>query len=124
MQANISPLSISISSLYRHVTPDKFHIEACDDGANDVLVIDRASMEMTLTGKTRGTQINRKRREGTEESKKDLADLFVYTEYGETKKKKKKEVCRCVFVIKRSNLVVIFIYLFIWDALSVYVKYN
>lgn len=96
MQANISPLSISISSLYRHVTPDKFHIEACDDGANDVLVIDRASMEMTLTGKTRGTQINRKRREGTEESKKDLADLFVYTEYGETKKKKKK--CAGVFL--------------------------
>ncbi|KAG7325830.1 hypothetical protein KOW79_010755 [Hemibagrus wyckioides] len=33
-----------------HATPDKFYIEACDDGANDVLVIDRASMEMTLTG--------------------------------------------------------------------------
>ncbi|XP_060760643.1 phosphatidylinositol-3-phosphatase SAC1-A [Neoarius graeffei] len=33
-----------------HMTPEKFYIEACDDGANDVLVIDRASMEMTLTG--------------------------------------------------------------------------
>ncbi|TSK28268.1 Phosphatidylinositide phosphatase SAC1-B [Bagarius yarrelli] len=33
-----------------HATPDKFYIEACDDGANDVLVIDRASMETTLTG--------------------------------------------------------------------------
>ncbi|KAF5898096.1 phosphatidylinositide phosphatase SAC1-B, partial [Clarias magur] len=33
-----------------HVTPEKFYIEACDDGANDVLVIDRASTEMTLTG--------------------------------------------------------------------------
>ncbi|KAK3525176.1 hypothetical protein QTP86_021412 [Hemibagrus guttatus] len=33
-----------------HATPDKFCIEACDDGASDVLVIDRASMEMTLTG--------------------------------------------------------------------------
>ncbi|KAK3508303.1 hypothetical protein QTP70_019525 [Hemibagrus guttatus] len=35
-----------------HATPDKFCIEACDDGASDVLVIDRASMEMTLTGFT------------------------------------------------------------------------
>ncbi|MCI4395385.1 hypothetical protein PGIGA_G00179660 [Pangasianodon gigas] len=33
-----------------HMTPEKFYIEACDDGANDVLVIDRASTEMTLTG--------------------------------------------------------------------------
>ncbi|KAF7686351.1 phosphatidylinositol-3-phosphatase SAC1-A [Silurus meridionalis] len=32
-----------------HVTLEKFYIEACDDGANDVLVIDRVSMEMTLT---------------------------------------------------------------------------
>lgn len=39
-------------SLHRHATPDKFYIEACDDGANDVLVIDRASMEMTLMGKS------------------------------------------------------------------------
>lgn len=33
-----------------HTTVDKFYIEACDDGATDVLVIDRLSMEMTLTG--------------------------------------------------------------------------
>uniref|UniRef100_A0A9J8A278 SAC1 like phosphatidylinositide phosphatase a n=1 Tax=Cyprinus carpio carpio TaxID=630221 RepID=A0A9J8A278_CYPCA len=33
-----------------HATPEKFYIEACDDGANDVLVIDRVSTEMTLSG--------------------------------------------------------------------------
>ncbi|KAK2864692.1 hypothetical protein Q7C36_003846 [Tachysurus vachellii] len=33
-----------------HAAPDKFYIEACDEGAKDVLVIDRVSMEMTLTG--------------------------------------------------------------------------
>ncbi|KAL2080354.1 hypothetical protein ACEWY4_024147 [Coilia grayii] len=33
-----------------HATLDKFYIEACDDGATDVLVIDRISTEMTLTG--------------------------------------------------------------------------
>ncbi|XP_036422068.1 phosphatidylinositol-3-phosphatase SAC1-A [Colossoma macropomum] len=33
-----------------HATPEKFYIEACDDGSNDVLVIDRVSTEMTLTG--------------------------------------------------------------------------
>ncbi|XP_073677522.1 phosphatidylinositol-3-phosphatase SAC1-A [Garra rufa] len=33
-----------------HATPEKFYIEACDDGANDVLVIDRVSTEMTLAG--------------------------------------------------------------------------
>ncbi|KAF4100225.1 phosphatidylinositol-3-phosphatase SAC1-A [Onychostoma macrolepis] len=33
-----------------HATPEKFYIEACDDGANDVLVIDRVSSEMTLAG--------------------------------------------------------------------------
>ncbi|GAA6065176.1 phosphatidylinositol-3-phosphatase SAC1-A, partial [Tachysurus ichikawai] len=33
-----------------HSAPDKFYIEACDEGAKDVLVIDRVSMEMTLTG--------------------------------------------------------------------------
>jgi len=38
------------SALYRHATPEKFYIEACDDGANDVLVIDRVSTEMTLAG--------------------------------------------------------------------------
>ncbi|XP_048057143.1 phosphatidylinositol-3-phosphatase SAC1-A [Megalobrama amblycephala] len=33
-----------------HATSEKFYIEACDDGANDVLVIDRVSTEMTLAG--------------------------------------------------------------------------
>nr|AAI39690.1 Si:ch211-222e23.8 protein [Danio rerio] len=33
-----------------HSTPEKFYIEACDDGADDVLVIDRVSTEMTLAG--------------------------------------------------------------------------
>ncbi len=34
----------------RHTAPEKFYIEACDDGAGDVLAIDRVSTEMTLTG--------------------------------------------------------------------------
>ncbi|XP_028818986.1 phosphatidylinositide phosphatase SAC1-A isoform X2 [Denticeps clupeoides] len=34
-----------------HTTPEKFYVEACDDGATDVLVIDRVSTEMTLAGK-------------------------------------------------------------------------
>ncbi|KAK6324224.1 hypothetical protein J4Q44_G00065630 [Coregonus suidteri] len=34
-----------------HTTPEKFYIEACDDGADAVLAIDRVSNEMTLTGK-------------------------------------------------------------------------
>ncbi|KTF94339.1 hypothetical protein cypCar_00016885, partial [Cyprinus carpio] len=38
------------SSAFWHATPEKFYIEACDDGANDVLVIDRVSTEMTLSG--------------------------------------------------------------------------
>ncbi|XP_016426862.1 phosphatidylinositide phosphatase SAC1-B-like [Sinocyclocheilus rhinocerous] len=37
-------------SAFWHATPEKFYIEACDDGANDVLVIDRVSAEMTLAG--------------------------------------------------------------------------
>uniref|UniRef100_A0A8C9ZNL3 SAC1 like phosphatidylinositide phosphatase b n=1 Tax=Sander lucioperca TaxID=283035 RepID=A0A8C9ZNL3_SANLU len=32
-------------------TPEKFYIEACDDGSEDVLAIDRVSTEMTLTAK-------------------------------------------------------------------------
>uniref|UniRef100_A0A674ASB5 SAC1 like phosphatidylinositide phosphatase b n=1 Tax=Salmo trutta TaxID=8032 RepID=A0A674ASB5_SALTR len=32
-----------------HTTPEKFYIEACDDGSNDVLSIDRVSTEMILT---------------------------------------------------------------------------
>uniref|UniRef100_A0AAQ5YS69 SAC domain-containing protein n=1 Tax=Amphiprion ocellaris TaxID=80972 RepID=A0AAQ5YS69_AMPOC len=35
----------------RHTTPEKFFIEACDEGADAVLAIDRVSNEMTLTGK-------------------------------------------------------------------------
>uniref|UniRef100_A0A8C4HV39 SAC domain-containing protein n=1 Tax=Dicentrarchus labrax TaxID=13489 RepID=A0A8C4HV39_DICLA len=34
-----------------HTTPEKFFIEACDEGADAVLAIDRVSNEMTLTGK-------------------------------------------------------------------------
>ncbi|XP_069028117.1 phosphatidylinositol-3-phosphatase SAC1-B [Embiotoca jacksoni] len=30
-------------------TPEKFYIEACDDGSEDVLAVDRVSTEMTLT---------------------------------------------------------------------------
>lgn len=40
----------SFSFLLRHVTPEKFYVEACDDGADDVLVIDRVSTEVTLSG--------------------------------------------------------------------------
>uniref|UniRef100_A0A8C9W7E4 Phosphatidylinositol-3-phosphatase SAC1 n=1 Tax=Scleropages formosus TaxID=113540 RepID=A0A8C9W7E4_SCLFO len=46
-----------MASLFRkrhtgeHTTPEKFYIEACDDGTNDVLAIDRVSTEMTLSGK-------------------------------------------------------------------------
>lgn len=36
----------------RHTAPEKFYIEACDDGANEVLAIDRVSTEMTLIGRT------------------------------------------------------------------------
>uniref|UniRef100_A0A8C1VYN5 SAC1 like phosphatidylinositide phosphatase a n=1 Tax=Cyprinus carpio TaxID=7962 RepID=A0A8C1VYN5_CYPCA len=42
--------SYYISDAVLHATPEKFYIEACDDGANDVLVIDRVSTEMTLSG--------------------------------------------------------------------------
>ncbi|KAG8009736.1 Phosphatidylinositide phosphatase SAC1-A, partial [Nibea albiflora] len=35
---------------YRRTTPEKFYIEACDDGSEEVLAIDRVSTEMTLTG--------------------------------------------------------------------------
>lgn len=35
----------------RHTTPEKFFIEACDEGADAVLAIDRVSNDMTLTGK-------------------------------------------------------------------------
>uniref|UniRef100_A0A2K6U0Z2 Phosphatidylinositol-3-phosphatase SAC1 n=1 Tax=Saimiri boliviensis boliviensis TaxID=39432 RepID=A0A2K6U0Z2_SAIBB len=34
-----------------HITPEKFYVEACDDGADDVLTIDRVSTEVTLAVK-------------------------------------------------------------------------
>lgn len=34
-----------------HITPEKFYVEACDDGADDVLIIDRVSTEITLSVK-------------------------------------------------------------------------
>ncbi|NXE11129.1 SAC1 phosphatase, partial [Lophotis ruficrista] len=34
-----------------HITPEKFYVEACDDGTDDVLAIDRVSTEVTLTVK-------------------------------------------------------------------------
>ncbi|XDA86661.1 hypothetical protein R6Z07F_016398 [Ovis aries] len=34
-----------------HITPEKFYVEACDDGADDVLIIDRVSTEVTLSVK-------------------------------------------------------------------------
>uniref|UniRef100_A0A2K5EP44 Phosphatidylinositol-3-phosphatase SAC1 n=1 Tax=Aotus nancymaae TaxID=37293 RepID=A0A2K5EP44_AOTNA len=37
--------------LLRHITPEKFYVEACDDGADDVLIIDRVSTEVTLAVK-------------------------------------------------------------------------
>ncbi|KAF2983922.1 hypothetical protein EK904_005281, partial [Melospiza melodia maxima] len=39
------------ASLPKHITPEKFYVEACDDGADDVLAIDRVSTEVTLTVK-------------------------------------------------------------------------
>ncbi|KAF4801351.1 Phosphatidylinositide phosphatase SAC1 [Turdus rufiventris] len=39
------------ASLKLHTTPEKFYVEACDDGADDVLAIDRVSTEVTLTVK-------------------------------------------------------------------------
>ncbi|KAJ7413949.1 Phosphatidylinositide phosphatase SAC1 [Willisornis vidua] len=39
------------ASLKLHITPEKFYVEACDDGADDVLAIDRVSTEVTLTVK-------------------------------------------------------------------------
>lgn len=38
--------------LHRHTTPEKFYVEARDDGATEVLAIDRVSTEMTLSGKS------------------------------------------------------------------------
>ncbi|GAA6099648.1 phosphatidylinositol-3-phosphatase SAC1-B, partial [Tachysurus ichikawai] len=43
-------LLIRLLDTCRHTTPEKFYIEACDDGANEVLSIDRVSTEMMLIG--------------------------------------------------------------------------
>uniref|UniRef100_A0A8D2H217 Uncharacterized protein n=1 Tax=Urocitellus parryii TaxID=9999 RepID=A0A8D2H217_UROPR len=34
-----------------HITAEKFYVEACDDGADDVLNIDHVSIEVTLAAK-------------------------------------------------------------------------
>uniref|UniRef100_A0A8C4XBX2 Phosphatidylinositol-3-phosphatase SAC1 n=1 Tax=Erpetoichthys calabaricus TaxID=27687 RepID=A0A8C4XBX2_ERPCA len=44
-------MATTYCSFKLHTTPEKFYVEACDDGANDVLFIDRVSSEMTLTVK-------------------------------------------------------------------------
>ncbi|KAG7260226.1 hypothetical protein CRUP_007879 [Coryphaenoides rupestris] len=43
-------MATTYESFILHTTPEKFYIEACDDGADDVLAIDRVSTEITLTG--------------------------------------------------------------------------
>ncbi|KAK3541362.1 hypothetical protein QTP86_023088 [Hemibagrus guttatus] len=43
-------MATTYSSFSLHTTPEKFYVEACDDGANEVLAIDRVSTEMTLIG--------------------------------------------------------------------------
>uniref|UniRef100_A0A8I5YLP4 Phosphatidylinositol-3-phosphatase SAC1 n=1 Tax=Pongo abelii TaxID=9601 RepID=A0A8I5YLP4_PONAB len=42
---------VCFTFLLRHITPEKFYVEACDDGADDVLTIDRVSTEVTLAVK-------------------------------------------------------------------------
>ncbi|KAK2493000.1 hypothetical protein MC885_009363 [Smutsia gigantea] len=42
---------LASSTFCRHITPEKFYVEACDDGADDVLIIDRVSTEVTLSVK-------------------------------------------------------------------------
>ncbi|XP_048882219.1 phosphatidylinositol-3-phosphatase SAC1-B [Brienomyrus brachyistius] len=44
-------MAAAYTSFSLHMTPEKFFIEACDEGASDVLAIDRVSTEMTLTVK-------------------------------------------------------------------------
>ncbi|RXM27330.1 Phosphatidylinositide phosphatase SAC1-A [Acipenser ruthenus] len=44
-------MAIAYESFKLHTTPEKFYIEACGDGANDVLAIDRVSTEIILTVK-------------------------------------------------------------------------
>ncbi|XP_030580552.1 phosphatidylinositol-3-phosphatase SAC1-B [Archocentrus centrarchus] len=42
-------MASAFQSLSLRTTPERFYIEACDDGSVDVLAIDRVSAEMTLT---------------------------------------------------------------------------
>ncbi|XP_034552959.1 phosphatidylinositide phosphatase SAC1-B [Notolabrus celidotus] len=42
-------MASTYESFNLRTTPEKFYIEACDDGCEDVLAIDRVSTEMTLT---------------------------------------------------------------------------
>lgn len=44
-------MTIAYERFNLHTSPEKFYIEACDDGVDAVLAIDRVSNEMTLTGK-------------------------------------------------------------------------
>ncbi|XP_049903489.1 phosphatidylinositol-3-phosphatase SAC1-B-like [Epinephelus moara] len=44
-------MASTYESFNLRTTPEKFFIEPCDDGSDDVLAIDRVSTEMTLTGK-------------------------------------------------------------------------
>ncbi|XP_063308087.1 phosphatidylinositol-3-phosphatase SAC1 isoform X2 [Pelobates fuscus] len=43
-------MALSFENLKLHTTPERFYVEACDDGVEDVLSIDRVSTEVTLTG--------------------------------------------------------------------------
>ncbi|OXB83263.1 UNVERIFIED_CONTAM: hypothetical protein H355_002015 [Colinus virginianus] len=49
--AGAAAAAASYANLKLHITPEKFYVEACDDGADDVLAIDRVSTEVTLTVK-------------------------------------------------------------------------
>lgn len=45
----------------RRTTPEKFYIEACEDGSLDVLAIDRLSTDITLTGEQRSVFVHPKK---------------------------------------------------------------
>ncbi|KAM9307464.1 phosphatidylinositol-3-phosphatase SAC1 [Gastrophryne carolinensis] len=44
-------MALLYENLKLHITPEKFYVEACDDGVDDVLAIDRVSTEVALTAK-------------------------------------------------------------------------
>uniref|UniRef100_A0A8C5QI20 Phosphatidylinositol-3-phosphatase SAC1 n=1 Tax=Leptobrachium leishanense TaxID=445787 RepID=A0A8C5QI20_9ANUR len=44
-------MALAYENLKLHTTPEKFYVETCDDGVEDVLSIDRVSTEVTLTVK-------------------------------------------------------------------------